>query len=176
MNGLNIDENNISYIEKYRPYRLKGNVKNPAFNLFSSKVLDIKENKGKAIGYFYNILKKHIPLDENTAIVVVPSHDPAAPKSGILNIGKKLSKTAIDATSCLVRTKKIPKLADGGTRNINVHLKSIKLCNEHMIQGRNVILLDDVTTTGNSLLACKMLLKKANPKNITMIAIGKTQS
>lgn len=175
MNKLKKDTNGILYVDVYHPYRLEDGKKNPAFNSFGGKVLDLKDKKPQAISYFYNILNKCIPHDSNVSIVVVPSHDPAKNESGILSLARKLSPKTVDVASCLVRTKKINKLAAGGTRSVRVHLRTIKLQNAHMIEGKHIILLDDVTTTGNSLLACKQILQKAGPKEITMIAIGKTQ-
>jgi predicted amidophosphoribosyltransferase len=174
-NSLKEDENGICYIAEYKPYRMKDGTRNPDFNRFSGKVLDLKANKAEAIKYFYDILIEHITQDKNTLIVIVPSHDPETPSSGMLRLGKRLSQQGFDATNSLLRIKKIDKLTQGGTRSIAIHLKSIELNNADMIKDKNIILLDDVTTTGNSLLACKNILQKAGPKNITMIAIGKTQ-
>lgn len=57
---------------------------------------------------------------------------------------------------CLNRYKTIDKLAYGGDRNKKVHFNSIEICcEEDIIANKNIILLDDVTITGNSLLAAK---------------------
>jgi predicted amidophosphoribosyltransferase len=79
-----------------------------------------------------------------------------------------------DASGCLVRIKKIAKLAHGGDRSKNVHLESIEVRNPGLIKGRDVLLLDDVAKTGNSLEACAELLIKAGARSVECATIGKT--
>jgi predicted amidophosphoribosyltransferase len=53
-------------------------------------------------------------------------------------------------------------------------LDSIKVVKPDLIKGRRVLLLDDVKTSGNSLIACKELLLKAGAKEVVMVALGRT--
>ena len=99
-------------------------------------------------------------LSPDIAIAVVPSHDPAAGISGIHQLAQALARQSrIDATECLVRFKQIPKLATGGSRSVARHMSSIRVEHAEITQGREVLLLDDVTTSGNSLVACRRLLR-----------------
>ncbi len=82
----------------------------------------------------------------------------------------------IDATSCLQRYKKVEKKSNGGNRDINVDLNSIKVNNHHLLKGQTVLLLDDVTTTGNSFLSCETLLEQAGALRVVKLALGKTAS
>lgn len=114
-------------------------------------------------------------LSPNIAIAVVPSHDPAAGISGIQQLAQALAKqNRIDATACLVRIKKIPKLATGGSRSVARQMSSIQLAHGELIQRREVLLLDDVTTTGNSLIACQALLLRAGAARVKYMALGRT--
>jgi predicted amidophosphoribosyltransferase len=162
---------------QYYPYWSQENGhkhKSPLFDKYSKMILRLKEREVSAIGYFYSLLE---PLaHKNTAIVVVPSHDPEKKDSGIHDLAKLMCKNGLwlDASDCLQRTKKIPKLASGGSRSILAHLNSIEVVNPEIIQGRVVFLLDDVSTTGNTFIACKMLLAKAGAKAVKTHALGET--
>ncbi len=76
--------------------------------------------------------------------------------------------------ACLVRHKSIAKKATGGDRSIEVDLNSIRVEDADCIKGKRVLLLDDVTTSGNSLLACRRLLLQAGAADVKMVALGRT--
>jgi predicted amidophosphoribosyltransferase len=114
-------------------------------------------------------------LSPDIAIAVVPSHDRAAGLSGIHELAQTLARQSrIDATACLVRFRKIPKLATGGSRSVARHMSSIRVEHAEIIQGREVLLLDDVTTSGNSLVACRLLLLEAGAARVKYMALGRT--
>lgn len=157
---------------KYHPYRLWGH-RNHEFDGYSGKILDLKENKPDAVEYFYSLINPH--LSNDFAIAIVPSHDPSKTTSGIMTLGQKLAKVnRVDATSCLVRTKEIQKLAQGGPRDPQIHLDSIRLRNQHLIKSREVLLLDDVTTSHNSLRACEKILLDNGAVLVQCCALGET--
>lgn len=140
----------------------------------SGQILDLKEAKASAIQYFYNLIEP--TLGDGFAIAFVPSHDPAKHSAGLLALVTRLAanRNRIDASGCLVRTKIIQKLANGGDRSVDVHLNSIAVVNAEFIAGREVLLLDDVTTTGGSLFACRKLLLEAGAQFVQRVAIGRT--
>lgn len=165
------------YLGTYHPYRVWGadgdKVKNPLFDAYSGLMLDVKENDAAAIEQIRRRLDAI--LAENIAVACVPSHDPAKLESGIRNLSRRIAATnRIDATGCLVRTKKIAKLADGGDRSVEVHLGSIQVANPQVIHGREVLLLDDITTSGNSLIACQQLLMQAGAGAVQRMALALT--
>jgi hypothetical protein len=164
--------NQIVTCGTYHPYWV-GGVRNPSFSAHSGKILDLKDGMERGIEHFREFLEdKILP---GIPIAVVPSSDPEKAKSGLCILGERLAAAGrIDATGCLVRTKKIDKLAHGGNRAIEVHLESIVVQNAKLIKGKDVLLLDDVTTSGNSLAACKRLLLDAGASRVQMLAIGKT--
>lgn len=43
------------------------------------------------------------------------------------------------------------------------------------LKGKNILLVDDVMTTGSTLLTCLQLVKKLQPKNIQILVIAKTK-
>lgn len=74
----------------------------------------------------------------------------------------------------LIRQRTIEKLATGGNRSKLIHKNSIDVCNANEINNKMVVVFDDVTTTGNSLLACKELLNESNVPCVMCFAIAKT--
>jgi hypothetical protein len=165
-------EDKISYFGLYHPYN-QGN--NPEFDRFSGRVLDLKSNKDGAVDYFFEQLK-NVDFNGTEAIVIVPSHTPQNKMSTVKKLAQKLAKYKgwIDASDCAVRTHEIAKLASGGDRSLNTHLGSLKIMHQHLITGKNVLVLDDVTTSGNSLFATMKLLKDNNVNSTWSYAIAKT--
>jgi predicted amidophosphoribosyltransferase len=169
------DYNKVKHWNTYYNYRING-VINPNFDSFSGLILDLKEKKEYGLKYFYDIIEKH--LSPGIAIAYVPSHDPSNVNSGIRILAQRLAanKGRIDATSCLERHTFVAKKAHGGDRRIEVDLRSIHVKNKELLRNRNVLLLDDVTTSGNSLMACRQLLSlNSNALKIQCFAFGKTE-
>lgn len=177
------DMNGIYYFNYYHPWH---GGSNPDFDDISEELLDLKRRRLYAIDNYYKKLKgalyksfiyfkKHNMIN-NISIVEVPSHAQGHHLSSMEVIAERLAKCygITNASSCLVRTSTINKLANGGCRNQSVHLNSIEVFNEELIKNKKVILLDDITTTGNSLLACKRLLMENGAESNVCIAMGKT--
>jgi len=165
----------IFSIREYQPYwqdkYLK--IKNDKFDNWSDKILDLKKDYNSAIQYFFQKLDPLLLY--GFPIVVVPSHNPDARVTGICRLAKLLARNnRIDATQCLCRHKKIQKLSWGGDRSIELHFKSINVRYPELVLTREVLLLDDVTTTGNSLEACKQLLLQSGARQVQCVALGKT--
>lgn len=140
----------------------------------SGRILDLKGGNTAAVDQFGAMIAPE--LADGIVIATVPSHDPDRPSVGLEKLAAKLAKTGsrIDGFVCLVRTKKINKLAHGGDRSEKVHLESIVVAQPNLIKGRNVLLLDDVAKTGNSLTACRKLLLDAGARTVECATIGKT--
>lgn len=160
------------YLDYYHPY-MGGS--NPSFNKFSRLILDLKDGKISSIKYFFELL--NLLLRKDIPITIVPSSNPQNTSTGIRNLAILLAQEGrIDATSCLQRYQQVPKKSKGGSRNINVDLNSIKVVNQHIIKEEHILLLDDVTTTGGSLIACQRLLMQAGAARVARVALGKTQT
>ena len=165
-------EDRIYSVKYYHPYRTD-NEPNPKFDKWSGDILNLKNKSEKAIDYFYGVL--NLQLGEGFPISCVPSHEPGTNLSGTILLAQRLARDKrIDATSCLIRHKKIQKLSSGGNRSASLHLQTIKVDNGHLIHGKTVLLLDDVFTTGNSLRACRQLLYQAGAKSVYCLVLGRT--
>ena len=166
--------NDIEYIVEYHPYYMHGE-RNPNFDYASSKILDVKKNENKAIYWYAERIKE--ATSKGDVICVVPSSNGNVSNYGIGKIAWILSKHGrINASKCLLRIRPIEKLANGGNRAITVHLESIVVQDKHLIKDNSVLLIDDVTTTGNSMMACKKLLLDAGAKDVRCLALAKTVS
>ncbi|MCD8323517.1 MAG: phosphoribosyltransferase [Clostridiales bacterium] len=147
-------------------------IKNPLFDVYSGKILDLKEGKPAAIKYFYSLLDVEICPD--VTICVVPSSNAENVVTGMTRLGEMLAKNhRVNRVYYLKREKSIDKLARGGRRDPSVHMQSIGTVEEMDISGEIVLLMDDVTTTGNSLYVCKEILMNHGAKTVEMFALGK---
>src|SRR5207249_11211538 len=81
-----------------------------------------------------------------------------------------------DATDCLVRTRWIEKLSRGGNRSLATQKSSFRIERIDKILGKYVILLDDVCTSGNSLLAAYEVLREAGATAVKRVALARTVS
>lgn len=169
-----LEHEDVYHLGDYHPYWSEGR-KNPKFDAFSGKILDVKSAQPDERALVYFAGKIGNLVKPGVTITVVPGHDPVKIDSGIRTIAQILAlDDRIDATSCLVRHKKIEKLATGGSRHPKVHHDSIVVRNINLIKGANVLLLDDVSTSNNSILVCKELLLKAGAAKVTCFALGQT--
>lgn len=64
-------------------------------------------------------------------------------------------------------------MAAGGNRDRQVHMKSITTLKNMDMSGDIVLLMDDVTTTGNSLYTCREILLQNGARHVEMFALGK---
>ncbi|HBL00099.1 MAG TPA: hypothetical protein DD001_23640 [Microcoleaceae bacterium UBA10368] len=171
------DPKEIYYLRNYHPLKLQGE-ENDCFDDFSEKILELKKKEKTSIEFWFEELKKYLKMDESFAIAVIPSHWSGNQVSGIHLVAQKLAKSIpekiTDATLCLIRVKNIDRLSTGGNRELSIHFESMKIINLELIQNKNVLLLDDVSTTGNSLRAGKELLLKAGASKVKCVALGKT--
>lgn len=76
-------------------------------------------------------------------------------------------------TNILLKTK--DTLNQAQTKNKKERLKNLKNCfsiNEKLIKGRNIVIFDDVITTGATTEEAKRLIQKADAKNIKIISVA----
>ena len=156
---------------------------------FSNIILDIKKDETKldpksgeyyyykkAINYFTNRLRAILSDTEEYVICVIPTHTKGTAPSGIRTIAKRLClPPIIDGTDVISRVFEIPMKAIGGSRDLQLEIESLTVRNETIVKDRQVLLLDDVTTTGTSLKAGKYVIERAGAKIVSLLALAETQ-
>lgn len=143
------------------------------FGRESRRILDFKDGLWSAFQFYAEALQDRICT--TAVLAVVPPHAPGRSSSVALLAHRLACKhRRVDASACLRRHRRIAKLAAGGDRSMQVHFNSVSVENQHLICGRRITLLDDVTTTGNSLSACRQLLLDAGALSVRCFALAKT--
>jgi predicted amidophosphoribosyltransferase len=172
-------EKGFYYLHTYYPKRYVEEHKG-----VSESILDFKYGNPKAIDLFANEFEKALIHEVEGAtfrlsekfIVIVPSHKKDNWSKSMMIIACELCKRLgmRNYSQALIRTADHEKLAWGGDRSVGSHLGTIQVDSDFNIEGKEILLLDDVVTTGNSILACLEILKNANPTRIAVAVIGKT--
>lgn len=90
-------------------------------------------------------------------------------------IAKAGNKKLIDAGCCLIRTKDIPAQHETkGKRNSDVLRDSLGVQSPELIRGRDVLVIDDITTSGNSFSTAREALLCEGAASVVGFAVGKT--
>jgi hypothetical protein len=166
--------NILTYIDDYYPYWSEEGIRNPKFDKHSNYIIELKKRNRYAIDHFYQILNKE--LKQNVTICIVPSSDATKIESGIRDLGQKLAAQngRVDGTHCLRRHTSIEKASNGGPRFIRAHLDSICIEDRGLIEGRRIVLLDDIATSESSISACHQLLQYAGARKVEKLVLGYT--
>ncbi|MFC3469693.1 hypothetical protein ACFOHT_07475 [Massilia oculi] len=163
-------------------------VRNPKFTQMCGRLLDVKGDPNganfKASVQVYALLLskalKDYPLAPYVSIdiAIVPKSEAGRVSPGLIAVAERLvaldKRFVIPRSPMLVRTKTIEKLANGGNRAPWVHTASIDAIIPRDRRGRAVLLLDDIGTTGNSLMACAELLYLAGAARVFPVVLGRT--
>ena len=116
-------------------------------------------------------------LWENLVAVPVPLHKEKLAQRGFnqsqLIFQKPLADYGIATEDWLIRTKATkPQYGLSGVqRRENLH-QVFELAGEKSLQGRRILLVDDIMTTGATLLECGRVLKKAGAVDITGLVVA----
>lgn len=171
-------EEKIYYLHPYYPTRFVEH------SGVSESIIAFKQCYQRPIDRFTNEMKEALLQElgndvsklKGMCVVVVPSHTEGRWSESLLRMAKSLCKDLkmTDCSKALERIREHDKLATGGDRSIESHTSTMKVNPEYDIKGKRILVLDDVTTSGNSLLASARILKEAGAESVAAIAIGKT--
>lgn len=132
----------------------------------------------RQIEEFSNRIITHLNPDHDWIICVVPASRKAREPSGIRQVAKMVcEKSYIDGLHVIERIfdhSPSYKNKKSSIRDFETELASLRITDTELIKGRSILLLDDVTTEGNSLEAAKSLLLSHGAKQVLPFALGKT--
>lgn len=177
MNVWDVLGTQIHYVDRYEPYH---GGRNPRFreSAISSRILNLKSENIESVDcqvpFFSDLLRPFIAtLPADFILCHVPSHEAWKPSRGLAKILENVARPGDEvAVDLIMRTKSITKLATGGSRALPVHFGSLSI-SASKARGRRVLVLDDVTKTGKSLVASGRMLKGAGAIDICLVALGK---
>lgn len=183
-----IDITKLNYLYFYYPKN------SPKFNEFSQVILDVFKKEAFTIeqknrkNNFYNEFYKYCILrlkdiySMPIILSVVPGHaDTMVIDNTITSYVKFLSKKEpnnfIDGSQILLREYSIEKSSTSKeTRTIEKQYNSLKINGDCDIRGKVILLIDDIYTSGSTMLACKKLLEENGAQRIIMFSFSKTNS
>ncbi|ARC40778.1 MULTISPECIES: phosphoribosyltransferase [Citrobacter] len=161
----------------YHPYWYQGE-RNPHNDELSRQMMDFKDednrNHQRAINRFSELAIDKVGrlvirggggrfVESPFSIAIVPSHTAGRISPALIEVAERVVRTYRrgNVDCCLERTRTVPSAhREGGDRSISGHMSTIRVKGGNL-RGRNVLLLDDVKTTGGSLSACFYLLESA---------------
>lgn len=177
-----IDFDGVMYLYDYHPWNDGRNprIDNITHTILNTKSSSLERRRAAAVNYFTKVLTKppgglaNLVDGEQCLYAIVPSHIRGAVSEGLCGIVRNVSRAFnfVNASNVIFRHTTVLKAATGGVRDQQHHLDSIRVIED--VHGKTVYLFDDISTTGNSLLACKKLLLNAGAARVVMIALGQT--
>ena len=113
-------------------------------------------------------------LEPDIALVAVPPHRAYQAFWPTRTLAQRLAANGrIDATACLVRHTTIRRIIFGGPSTRALHRETIRVEEAALIEGRRVLLLDDIAKSGASLVACREMLLEAGASVVQAVALGR---
>jgi hypothetical protein len=173
---LKRDSNDIFYLHDYHKYRVAEGVVNPLFDQISGLMLSLKKNEPVAVKLFLEEFRIILREDKEWVLCVMPSHNKGLELTGTRIIAKSLKLSSIiDGSECLERIEQVKDNHSGnGRRTYQEEYESLGIQKEYIIKDKIVLLIDDISTRGTSLLAGQKKIKEAGAKDVICFAFGKT--
>lgn len=181
--SIDINDDCIYYFVNYMQWAMvKDAPKDSYLRQSTSNLISFKNGERKSYGYFRNCINKHLPEleNENWLICSIPSHDQISPKENNMDnflIYCRFSSNMHHVHSLIYRKYATPKKHIGkeyGERTIEKDYDSYILRKDINVKGKNIIIFDDITTSGSSMLAARQFLKDNGANKVVCIALGKT--
>lgn len=163
----------IRYLGDYHPY---DHGTNPSFDRYSREILNIKDGGAGSELPFTEALAAYVrTLASGAVLTYYPSSKAGKEKKGLAALIRLVAREDDEVfPDLLVRTRTVEKRATGGDRSLEVQLGSIEVSKPARVRGKLVAVVDDVVTTGTSLIAARRLLMKAGAGDVVQIALART--
>lgn len=138
----------------------------------SNLLIQYKENRDVELsGVFLSYYSKFLRIKYlGYSIVLVPSSPSKIKEREFDHLEIIFKNMNLPILKILVKKDGNEQKKNSLTERKNVY-KYIKLTKGNIIEGKKILLVDDVITTGSTLKACLNLLEKQNPKKIEILTI-----
>ena len=95
---------------------------------------------------------------------------------GLVLLLSKLSREVpcVSYTDLICRTVNTKKRSFGGDRSFDLNLDTMKVINPEKCKDKDVVVVDDIVTSGNTLRACAELLWRAKAASVSCLTMGRT--
>ena len=175
---LSKTQDGIFYLYDYYPTRFVEH------RGISEKIIAFKNGNTDAIDYFCRVMKDVLDerfkdnlsgLGEYT-VCIMPAHDRGKYSVGLRLLARFLVDAygMTDGIELVQRIKTHDRNANGGDRSIAGQLQTLAIDDRYAVADKKILILDDVTTSGNSILAVKRLLTDRGNNWFVSIALGRT--
>jgi predicted amidophosphoribosyltransferase len=171
-----------AYLRPYHPYRIMGQ-RNPAFTRTDRALLNLKEGNTAAIGSAaQDLTEALIDLTGGTpvSLAIIPGHEASSSNGGrplqkvIAAMAAASPEYYLAAGDLITRYTDIPKRSHGANRSEDVHIRTLRIDARHVSVGHPLVIIDDVATTGNSIVASRKLASAYGYSRIGALVIGQT--
>ena len=180
---IDVDSDLIYYFYTYWKY---DDVKSLSFDdnrrINVIRILNFKNGDDEAFMWFRKCFRNHLEelKDKKWIICSIPSHDQTLPIPNNVDDFIKFCNLPNNMlhVPCLITRKVVMPQKHGpsyGERTPQRDYNSYKIRKDYEdLADKNIIIFDDVTTTGSSLVAARRFLREHGAKKVVCIALGKT--
>ena len=141
----------------------------------SNSILNLKNGHPGEIAYYGNKLYEYLSksFDEHIYLCAIPSHAAGTPGKQIIKVLERCRSFNMTIDDALIRIIDGACKSRSGTRG-PPSIDYNNMVAERVVKGGTYVVVDDVTTTGASMIAANKLLKEAGAKAVYCFAFGKT--
>ena len=138
------------------------------FNQLSDRLLRFKLGYEFETGFFKCMLRDWLlsEIDRTTLLCTIPSSDPKK-RNSISRIVEQLCRENdlwLDGSHVVRKRYQTPTVCCGYTRHYGRFVNSFDICDD--IKGHHILLLDDVSTTGKSMMVVHDLMMDKLPTSV----------
>lgn len=179
---IDINSDDIYYFLNYYQWnKVKDLPRDNQKRVNSSRILNFKNGERDNFAYFSKCFTSHINDfgNEEWILCSIPGHAQTSASMNHMDYFLKymyLPNNMFPTVGLIIRGKAmLEKHGENyGSRTVQKDLDSFKIGNTRDIKGKNIIIFDDITTSGCSLVAARQFLKARGANKIVCIALGKT--